>query len=416
MKNRKTVWCVSKYASPSNYGIASRLFYVAREFSKIGFDTLLISSDSTHWAKYPSSEKIFNFEHYGNLLHMWIKTYKYSKTASIKRLISWIDFDLKLYKFSRLNNKKPDVVVISSLPLSSVLCGIFLKKKYKCKLVFEIRDIHPMTLVEEYGISMWNPLVILLGLIEKIAYNNADLIVGTMPNLRQHVWEVTGKERDVFHSPLGIHEIWYQEPLSSIMVDSLFPTGDKFVVGYAGSMGVANAMDSFIDAIKSMAQEKDIYFVLVGDGDLKDDFIQRLSKFDNVKIGPKIKQNEIPYFLSKCDLLYLSTHDSKIWEYGQSLNKLTDYMMSGKPVVASYSGYQTMLNEANSGVFIPTKDVGAIVKAIKSFKDMAPSIRALYGIRGKTWIEKNYEYKNIARSYYNRIMKLFDDDDDAHHH
>ena len=156
-----------------------------------------------------------------------------------------------------------------------------------------------------------------------------------------------------------------------------------------------------------MAKEKDIYFVLVGDGDLKDNIVERLSKFNNVKVGPKINQNEVPYFLSKCDLLYLSTHDSKIWNFGQSLNKLIDYMMSGKPVVASYSGYQSMLNEANSGLFIPTNNVDLIVNAIKYFKNMDQKERTLYGIRGKTWVKENYTYNNIAQKYYDKIMELF---------
>lgn len=109
-------------------------------------------------------------------------------------------------------------------------------------------------------------------------------------------------------------------------------------------------------------------------------------------------------------MLYLSTHDSKIWDYGQSLNKLIDYMMSGKPVVASYSGYQSMLNEANSGFFIPTNNVVSIVNAIKYFKDMDPSERACYGKRGKAWVEENHNYKNIALKYCNKILELFIDE------
>ena len=407
MKNKKMVWCISKYASPPCYGVGARLFYVAREFSKIGFDVLLISSDSNHLAKYPISEETYNYENYGNLAHMWIKTYKYSRSASLKRFISWIDFEFKLFRFPRSNYKKPDVVIISSLSLLSVLYGLFLKKKYKSKFIFEVRDIHPLTLTQEFGVSKWNPLVLFLGLIEKIGYNNADLIVGTMPNLKQHVKEIIGKDREVFHSPLGVHEIWYKEQIESPLVDSLFPTKDQFVVGYAGSMGTTNAMDSFIEAIKKMEGEDEIYFVLVGDGDLKESFIEKLSGLKNVKIGPKIKQNEIPYFLSRCNLLYLSTHDSKIWEYGQSLNKLIDYMMSGKPIIASYSGYQSMLNEAKSGLFLPTNDVNSIVNAIQGFKNMNPRERALYGLRGKFWVEEKHNYKNIALKYYNKIMELF---------
>ena len=407
MSNNKTVWCISKYASPPHYGVGARLFYIAREFGSIGLDVLLISSDSNHLAKYPTSKEIYNFENCGTFEHMWIKTFKYSRSASLQRLISWIDFEYKLFRFDCLKYKQPDVVIVSSLSLLSIVYGIFLKKKYSCKLIFEIRDIHPLTLTEECGVWNWNPVVLFLGMLEKLGYNKADLIVGTMPNLKQHVKAVTGQDRAVFHSPLGIHELWYKERMESPVVNSLFPQEGSFVVGYAGSMGISNAMEPFIAAIKKMADEKGVYFVLVGDGDLKEHYIKSLSGYNNVTIGPKIKQNEIPCFLSKCDLLYLSTHDSKIWEYGQSLNKLIDYMMSGKPVIASYSGYPSMLNEANSGLFIRTGSVDSIVEAIKRFKDMDPDERALYGSRGKSWVAENHNYKNIARNYYDSIMALF---------
>ncbi len=82
-------------------------------------------------------------------------------------------------------------------------------------------------------------------------------------------------------------------------------------------------------------------------------------------------------------------------------------MMAGKPIVASYSGYQSMLNEANAGLFIPPNDPDYIIKAIYYFKNMNPNERNLYGSRGRKWVEENYSYKNIALRYYNKIMELF---------
>ena len=174
-----------------------------------------------------------------------------------------------------------------------------------------------------------------------------------MPNLKEHVLEVIGYDKEVFHSPIGIHEIWFNDVNPSESVGALFPEAGKFVVGYAGSMGISNALDPFFEVIKRLSDEEDIYFVLVGDGDLKPCYLEKVEGLRNVRIGPKINQKDIPYFLSRCDLLYLATHDSKVLKYGQSLNKLVDYMMAGKPVVASYSGYQSMLNEANAGLFVP---------------------------------------------------------------
>lgn len=405
MDDRKTIWCISKYASPPKYGVGARLFYIAREFSKMDNNVLLISSDSNHLANYPISNKTYNFESYDNLEHMWIKTYKYEKSASIKRFISWFDFEFKLFKFNRKKHGKPDIIIVSSLSLLSIIYGIFLKDKYKCKLIFEIRDIHPLTLTEEFGVNKLNPMVLFLAIIEKLGYNKADLIVGTMPNLKKHVTEIIGKDKEVFHSPLGIHEVWYKEKETSPTIDYLFPRDNKFVVGYAGSMGKSNAMSPFIEAIKRMSENKEIYFVIVGDGDLKESYIRELSGLNNVKFGPKIMQSQIPYFLSKCDLLYLSTHDSKIWDYGQSLNKMIDYMMAGKPIIASYSGYESMLNEADCGMFLPTGDVNAIIDSIKMYKNMNPTVRNILGSNGKKWIEENNSYNNIAIKYYNKIIE-----------
>lgn len=407
MTNKKTIWCISKYASTPKYGVGAKLFYVAREFSEMGHNVLLIGSDSNHLAKYPKSEYKYNFEQYGKLKYMWIKTYKYVRSASIKRFISWLDFEFKLYRFNFSVKKKPDIVIVSSLSLLTVLFGIYLKKRYNSKLVFEIRDIHPLTLIEEFGVNKFNPMVLFLGMIEKIGYKNADLIVGTMPNLKEHVKKTTKKDKDVFHSPLGIHRIWRQPFRINESINKLFPGKEKFVVGYAGSIGISNAMLPFINAIIKLSKEKNIYFVIVGDGDLKNKYRDMLSASDNVTIGPKINQEDIPYFLSRCDLLYLSTHDSKVWEYGQSLNKLIDYMMSAKPVIASYSGYQSMLNEANSGIFIPTNDTDAIISAIKKFKNMSEEERIEYGVRGREWVLKNHDYKNIAKRYIDKIMSLY---------
>lgn len=405
-KENPTIWCISKYASPPCYGVGAKLYYIAQEFSELGADVLLISSDSNHLAKYPESDATYNSEIHGRLKHLWIKTLKYQKSASLKRVLSWFDFEFKLFRLSQSQLKRPDIVIVSSLSLFTVLYGLHLKRKYKAKLVFEVRDIHPLTLIEECGISRWNPLILLMAWVEKLGYKKADLIVGTMPNLKEHVCEVLGFEKEVFHSPLGIHEIWNNPSSSSDLVDSLFSGASGFVVGYAGSMGVSNALKPFIQAIQTLSERKDIFFVLIGDGDLKPLLIEELTGLSNVTIGPKIPQKEIPYFLSKCDLLYLSTHTSKVWKYGQSMNKLIDYMMAGKPIVASYSGYPSMLDEANCGLFVPTDDVQTIVDALLYFKNMHPDERRCYGERGREWVQQFQNYKGLASAYLTKLLEL----------
>ncbi len=408
-KELTSVWIICKYGAPPKYGVSSKSYRTAKFLSENRINTYLISSDSNHLASYPVSNDRYNWEQDGELKHIWIKTLKYKKSASIRRLLSWIAFECHLFRLDIRKLEKPDVVIISSLSLLTVFYGLYLKKICGCKFVVEIRDIYPLTFTEELGVPSYNPIVWIFKHIERIGYKNADLIVGTMPNLTSHVKDVLGYEKEVFFSPLGINRIWDSQIEPSKRVDDLFPAQNCIVIGYAGSMGKTNALDSFIKAIEFLKSDTSLYFVLVGQGDQKAEYQRRLKYCRNVNIGPRIEQYEIPYFLSKCDILYLSTHDSKIWDYGQSMNKLVDYMMAGKPVVASYSGYPSMLNEAESGVFIPNSP-DSIIKSIKAYANLDAEVRQAIGKKGRTWIEENYSNNIVCKRYLAELNRLYTED------
>ena len=121
---------------------------------------------------------------------------------------------------------------------------------------------------------------------------------------------------------------------------------------------------------------------------------------------PRIEQNRVKYFLDKCDILYLSTEQSKRWEYGQSMNKLVDYMLSAKPIIASYSGYPSMVNEAHCGEFIKTTKPIDIKNALLDMVAMDSSKRDKLGQNGKKWIYANRQYKTLAKNYIDKIIKL----------
>ncbi|MEA2017506.1 MAG: glycosyltransferase family 4 protein, partial [Campylobacterota bacterium] len=341
------IWCISKYASPPNYSkMPARLFVLAKEFIKLGHNATLITSDSNHFSKFPDTNETYNFEMIEDVPLWWIKTKKYMKTASVARILSWFDFERKLFSLDTKKLDKPDIVIVSSLSIFTILYGYYLKKKFNSFLVFEIRDIWPLTMTEEGGFSKWHPLVLLIGFIEKFGYKKADLVVGTMPRLDLHVENILGYEKPFHCSPLGFDPVNYQEEIVNInSFDEVFPK-NKVIIGYAGSMGITNALEPFMETIKLLKENSNIHFMLVGSGDLKTVFQEELKNCTNVTFLPRIGQNEVKYFLQKCDILYLSTKDSKVWDYGQSMNKVVEYMLASKPIIASYTGYPSMINEA----------------------------------------------------------------------
>ena len=406
------IWCISKYASPPSYSkMPARLFTLAKEFNSLGHKAILITSDSNHLANFPATEKIYNWENIENISICWIKTKKYIKTSSVNRVLSWFDFELKLFKLDTSKLDKPDIILVSSLSIFSIIYGYYLKKKTKSKLIFEIRDIWPLTMTEEGAFSKYHPLVLLIGIIEKFGYKKADLIVGTMPRLDLHVKNILGYDKPFFCSPLGFNPDNYQKIFlddEKHSFDDLFPI-NKIIIGYAGSMGLTNSLEQFIKSIQLLKENTNIHFMLVGSGELKESFKLQLSKSKNVTFLPRIEQNKIKYFLYKCDILYLSTKDSKVWEYGQSMNKVVEYMLAGKPIIASYTGYPSMINEANCGKFIKIVNPKDIKNAILDITSLSFEDRKKLGENGKQWIYENRQYSLLAEKYIQKIESLKND-------
>ena len=171
-------------------------------------------------------------------------------------------------------------------------------------------------------------------------------------------------------------------------------------------MGITNALEPFIETIKLLKDNDKIHFMLVGSGDLKDIFQEELKDCTNVTFLPRIGQNEVKYFLQKCDILYLSTKDSKVWDYGQSMNKVVEYMLASKPIIASYTGYPSMINEANCGYFENTSNAKDLKDKILSIVNLSEQERKNLGINGKKWIYENRQYSNLAKQYINKIQEL----------
>lgn len=402
------IWCISKYASLPRYGTASRLFFLTKEFNQLGHNAVLITSDANHLASFPDTNERYNSETIDSTNVVWIKTKKYVKTASASRMLSWFDFERWLFRLDKKKLPKPDIVIVSSLSLLSIVYGYYLKKKYKSFLVFEIRDIWPLTMTEEGGFNRWHPLVLFLGIIEKIGYKKSDLIVGTMPKLDLHVEAILGYKRPFFCSPLGFNEQDYSEVAErkQHILSRKFPK-DKVIIGYAGSMGITNALEPFIACIKQLENNGQIHFMLVGSGDLKGSFEDQLAGNTNVTFLPRLEQGEVKYFLSNCDVLYLSTQDSNVWKFGQSMNKVVEYMLSAKPVIASYTGFPSMINEADSGVFISDHDPRSIASAILDYVELTPLQRAAIGDKGRKWIYENRLYSKLAKDYLDEIEKYY---------
>src|SRR5690606_7663612 len=178
----------------------------------------------------------------------------------------------------------------------------------------------------------------------------------------------------------------------------------KFTIAHVGSIGISNALDVFMRCAESLVDNEKIHFLLVGDGDLKAEYQRQYGHLRNLTFAPKIPKRMVQSLLGECDLLYFSVHDSKVWRYGQSLNKVVDYMLAGRPVLASYTGFYSMINEAGCGEYVPAGDINALRKAIVCYSRAGEEQLREMGARGRDWILNNRLYEDLAVEYENVLF------------
>lgn len=371
-----------------------------REFARMGYCGVIVTSDSNQLAQVPVLDEPYVRQLSEGVQVWWVRTAKYRKAKSFRRIVSWLDFEWRLWRMPKKQLPRPDAIIVSSLSLLTVLNGLLLRAHYKCRLVIEIRDIWPLTIIEEGGFSSWNPIVVALKCVEKQAYRHADAIVGTMPNLGEHVATVLGKPKITHCIPMGVDDslLAHSNEVSPDYIERYIPK-NKFVVAHVGTIGITNALDTMLDCAAAMRDDEQIHFLAVGSGDLRDYYRYKFAHLGNVTFAPPVPRQMVASVLSHCDLLYFSVHSSRVWKFGQSLNKVVDYMLAGKPVVASYSGFPSMINEAECGSYVPAGDAVALRQEIMRYADMPAPERRAVGLRGREWILAHRRYETLALNY-----------------
>lgn len=401
MKEKKTLWIIHQYASTPDTGMGGRHFYLAEELSKLGHNVYVIAASANHLLHTPPHlTGRLTFEKVGGFTFVWVKIPPYREAHSKQRALNWFLFPWRIQQLANRIPQKPDAILCSSPSPIAFLGAERLAKKFKAKLIFEVRDIWPLTLTEIGGYSPKHPFIRLMGWVERRAYKNADLVVSNLKNAVEHM-VTQGLRREKFvwiPNGFSLREVEQKTPLNKHAKAQL--PKNKFIVGYTGTMGVANALDTFIEAATLLRKNKDIAFVLVGHGKEKAT-LQALAENKQIKnvyfIDP-IPKIEIQAMLAEFGVCYMGLTKDPLFRFGVSPNKLFDYLYSGKPVLyAVDSGSYTPIKDSKAGMQIEPQNPQAIADAVLELYAMPKAGREKMGQNGRKAALKQYEYGKLAK-------------------
>jgi len=404
----KNIWYISKYAISATDGNPTRQYFLSKYLAKEGFDVTLISSRSSG-IKGSKVKGIGRKTRIEGFNHVLINGPEIKLGINLKRILSWVYFETLLFISPIfIKYKKPDIIIVSSLSLLTIITGFLFKKIYNSKLIFEVRDIWPLTLMELKNISSKNIFIFILRSIEKFGYKRSNFIVGTMPKLDEHIKNSIKNKFNFKYIPMGYDPEFYTNlNIVSSDFDNLLPK-NKFIVGYAGTIGVANRVEIIVEVAEKLNNKNNnILFAILGDGPLKSKLEERTKKLNNIVFFPKVKKEFVNNFLSKCDILVNPWQDKNLYKFGVSPNKWIDYMYSAKPIIVSYNGYKSIINEAKCGEFIPANNVKLLTEKIVEYSKKDKTELKKIGENGKKYLEKNLSYFVLSKKYIDIFNSLY---------
>lgn len=397
---KKNIWIINEYAGSPYHGMTYRHYYLAKELHTLGYNVTIITASYSHFLteKPDMKARTYLTEEIEGIRYVWIKVIEYDRSFDKKRILKWFDFTLKLYKVYKYITDQPDIVYCSPTAPFCIVPANKLAKKFNAKLAFEVRDIWPLTLVEVGGFSAKHPFVLFMAWFERYAIKKADYILSNLPNYGQHIQEL-GFNRTFSYIPNGVKldELKTPEPLAE-NVRKCIPEG-KFIVGYAGKVGISNAIHFLLESAKLLDVNNNIAFVIVGDGQEKEQLKNKYADLKNVVFIESIPKKQVQSLLKYFDVCYIGLQREKIFEYGVSPNKLFDYMYSGTPVLHSISTKKDIVRLANCGISVNAEDVDAIKKGILRLFNMTPTEREALGQNGKEYVIEHHDYKKLAEKF-----------------
>jgi glycosyltransferase involved in cell wall biosynthesis len=182
---------------------------------------------------------------------------------------------------------------------------------------------------------------------------------------------------------------------------------DKKVVGFVGTFGPWHCIENLVYAIskiKDKSRDKDIIFLLMGDGVLKRYAVDKIGKFDNVIFTGNIPYSKIQYYLSICDVL-VSPHSLQPGgrKFIGSPTKIFEYMEMGKGIVASNLGQiGEVLENKRTAILVELNNIDELVNGILKLAD-DKEMRLKLGISAAREVREKYTWGRNIKKLLNSI-------------
>lgn len=397
MREKKDVLFLCQYFYPEYISSATLPYDTAKALVDAGFS---VSALCGYPYEYNNKESVPTQEIYKGIEIQRLKYLQMKRSNFIGRLTNYFSFTFSVFlKFFHLRKYKT-IIVYSNPPILPLIAA-WASKLFKSKMIFVSYDVYPEMPEITKSIAENGIISKLMQFVNKRIYENVDKVVALSTEMKEYLLTHRDKLRD---EQVVIIPNWYDDkPLdknkSPFSNDNFkqYSSSNDFIISYFGNMGIAQDLNTIVEAIRSLKDDNEIKFIFAGHGNkmqkLKD--LVNKENLTNVNFYDFLHGKDFQDALNISDCFLVSLTDGLT---GLAVpSKTYTYMMAEKPIIAimgADSDISRDLVENNAGYALEVGETSKLINAIIELRDsrqlkkeMGKNSRSIF--TGKYTKEKN---------------------------
>jgi colanic acid biosynthesis glycosyl transferase WcaI len=377
---------ISQYFDPENHFKASPF---ACELRRRGHEVRVI----TGFPHYPGGKvypgyKVRPWQR--EVLHdipvLRVALYPSHDRRALARIATYASFGVTAAIGAVVLDWRPDVVYAYHAPATVALAAIAMRTLRRVPFVYDINDLWPDSLT---ATGMVNSGAI-LGVVDwwcRITYRNASRIVVIAPGLKRAL-----VQRGVPADKVSVIYNWCDQ--KSLVPPDVAPDPsfeDHFVVLFAGNIGIAQRLDTVLEAARHLASSApQVRFVIVGGG-VAENALREQAQIENLRnvvfLGHRPPREMGPLF-ARANALLVHLKADPLFEISIP-SKTQAYLAAGKPILMGVRGDAAdLVRNAEAGFQFEPEDSVSLVEAIHKLIALPESARFKMGESGRRYYER----------------------------
>jgi len=292
---------------------------------------------------------------------------------------------------------RSDVLIVYSPPLLLSFAAVMQKWLRRCPYVLNLHDLYPQTAID-MGVLRNRTLIWLATLIESTVYRNADKIIVAAPASRRILTQDKGV-------PVSRVEMMFNYIDTAACPPGPVENGfrkrngieGRFVVLYAGLLGLAQDLTPVIECARQVQHEPDWVFVLAGEGPCTRKWAELSRGLPNVNMVGSLSYRDYYEALQAADVCLVAL--SSAFKAPAVPGKVPTIMAAGRPIVASVplgNDTRDVLAAARSGIAVQPEHPEELLAALRHLKKQ-PSLGQEWGANGARYAAAHFDAEKAVK-------------------